>query len=206
MVIYEYAKNESAKDNSTKIMKVAVIFICWMCVLSTALIAEHPPTARPTALENLQPLVGVWDVKATCWFTSGSKPFEGQGVERVYWSRNRQFLISDQWMLLPAGWLPKIVTTSWNPLTNEFRLTNILPNATYVATMRAGDLMTTTLEESKSGEHVTRTWTTIEQISPRERRFRSECSIDRGPKWLFAEGVSVKRRAVSEGGDPGEGE
>ena len=179
-------------------MRFVAILSCLISVLQAEVIAKPPPTARPTALERLQPLVGVWDIEATCWFTPDSEAFESKGIEHVYWSRNRQFLISDQWILLPAGWLPKTVITSWDPLKDELRLTNILPNATYVAIMKVGESMATTVEESKTGGHIIRTLTTSEQISPRRRRFRSECSIDDGPKWLFAEGISVKRGAVSK--------
>jgi hypothetical protein len=157
------------------------------------------PTTRPAALEKLEPLIGTWDIEATCRFSPTGELFKGKGIERVYWSHDRHFLISDQWMLLPVGWLPKIVITSWDPVRKEFRLTNILPNATYVTTMDFEGKITNTVEETKNGEHITRTWITTEQSSPDKRKVRIECSIDGGTRWLFSEATSTKRLESPEG-------
>jgi hypothetical protein len=164
-------------------------------IISSGVFAQEPPipTGRPSVLDRLESRVGVWDIDAKVWFSPDAQEFKGKGIERVQWSPNRQFLISDQWMLLPVGWLPKLVITSWDPLKNEYRQTNVLPNATYTTIMGLNKTGTV-LSETKDRGHITRTWTTVEQVSSTETRERCECSVDGGPKWLFSETTSIKRK------------
>lgn len=92
---------------------------------------------------------------------------------------------------LPAGWAPKMVITGWDPIEQKYRVTNILPNATYVTlmTLEGGQRF----EERKEGDHITKLWAYSEQVSPDKKKFRVQCSIDDGPKWTYCEGTSTKR-------------
>lgn len=183
------------------IKRLELGYLIVIILISTSVFGQEPPipTGRPSVLDKLEGRVGVWDIDARVWSSPDAKEFKGKGIETVQWSPNRQFLISDQWKLLPVGWLPKLVITSWDPVKNEYRLTNVLPNATYTTTMSVDSQTGTVVSESKDGGHITRTWTTVEHVSPTETRERCECSVDGGPKWLFSETTSIKRTLGRDG-------
>lgn len=152
-----------------------------------------PPTGRPTPLEKLNSLVGRSEMKVTNRFTPNAKPFIGRVFDNTRWSENKQFLISDQWVLLPSGWLPKLIITSWDAISGQYRQTNVLPNATYVNILSFGEEQHIRYTESEKDGHITGTWTTIETISPSVSKIRAESSIDGGPRWVSAEGTITKR-------------
>jgi hypothetical protein len=188
--------NMRIRESKSALIKTEFVHFGLLILLVTNLTqAEESslPTGRPAALDKLEYRVGVWDIEAKCRFSPDGKLFNGKGVETVRWSPNNQFLIADQWMLVPSGWLPKLVITSWDPMKNEFKLTNVLPNATYTTTMNVNSTNGRTFSETKDGGHTTRTWTTIEQVSLTKMRTRTECSIDGGPVWTLAEEIAVKR-------------
>src|SRR5205807_8782111 len=137
--------------------------------------------------------IGVWDSESTCYFTPDGKEFKSRGTRTVRWSANRQFLISDEWLLMPEGWLPKIVITTWDPVKKEYRVVNVLPNATYVNTMTIEGNTAKVWGEFNDSTRAMRVWASIEQVSPTESKFHCECSVNNGPKWLFSEGISRKR-------------
>ena len=167
---------------------LAMLGIAFSCISA----ATPAPSAAPrAALEKLEPLLGTWAGEGTYRFTPDAQAFHGKVFERVYWSKDRQFLISDQWVYLPAGWVPKIVITTWDPIEQKFRVTNIFPTGTYctLMTLDGGQRF----EERKDGDHTTKLWVHSKQVSPDKKTFRIECSIDDGPKWTFGEGTSTKR-------------
>jgi hypothetical protein len=152
---------------------------------------------QPPALEKLNSLVGVWDLEVTSRFAPNEEPFKGRVFDTTRWSDNKEFLISEQWVLLPAGWLPKLIITCWDPMTGQFRQTNVLPNATYVNILKTDGPCGQRYSESEKDGHVTRTWTTIEDVSPGVRKMKSESSIDNGPHWVSSEGTSRKKDVAS---------
>ena len=144
-------------------------------------------------------------MKVTNRFTPDAKPFIGRLLDNTRWSENKQFLISEQWVLLPAGWLPKLIITSWDPVRGQYRQTNVLPNATFVNILSLGDEKQPRYTESEKDGHVTRTWTTIETISPGISKMKAESSVDNGPRWISAEGTIIKqtkRSASTEDASP----
>ena len=164
--------------------------------------AEPPPipTGRPSELNKLEEWVGTWEITAKVRSKPDEPFLEGKGTEVVRWSFHRQFLISEQWKLIPndaktgvhTGWLPKLVITSWDPEKKQYRMTNVLPNGSYT-TFLAYDSVTHdgTTETSDRG-HVTRTWFRSERLAPNKIRVVVECSVDGEPKWITSDTVSAK--------------
>ena len=162
-----------------------------------------PAKQRSPKLQKLEYMVGTWDTEGTRREKPDDKGFKAKMITVVQWSPNGQFLIWDEWMLMPGantpkgpipqGWLNKIVVTTWNPLKREYAMINILATATYTLTQNTFGEGAIAHGETHDGDHVTETWTTFERISDTEMRFRTECSIDHGPKWISDEGVSKKR-------------
>ena len=138
-------------------------------------------------------MIGVWETTAKCRFTPGAPVFEGKSIATIYWSKSRQFLISDQRGLTPGGWVNTLQVTAWDPINKHYQIIELVPGG-------SSNQMVMTIEGNHgkvtgsqiNGTHITRINLTFENISPTESHFRSECSIDDGPKWLFSEGVSKK--------------
>lgn len=161
---------------------------------SGILTAEPPqPVTRPAALDQLESAVGVWDSEATCRFSPEGEQFQSKSTRVVKWSANRQFLISDEWLSMPGGWLPKVVITTWDPVKKEFKMINVLSNTSYVNTMTIEGKFARVWGEFNDGKRVIQMWASVEQISDSETKFRCECSVENGPRWLFSEGTSRKR-------------
>ncbi len=146
--------------------------LLWVAVVAADEVCR-PPGDRWRS-KKLNSMVGSSDMKVTNRFTPDAKPFIGRVFDHTRWSENRQFLISDQWVLLPVGWLPKLIITSWDPITGQYRETNVLPNATYVNILFLGGEKQPRYTESEKDGHVTRTWATIES----ERGWGSELTIE----------------------------
>jgi hypothetical protein len=148
-------------------------------------------------------MVGTWDTEAICRFTPDAKEFKAKKIATIEWSPNGHFLISDEWALVPGsdgphghvpqGWLNQLVVITWNPIKKEYTLVNILANTTFSLTMDSAGPRGTVHGEINEGGHVTESWTTFERVSDTETKFKTECSVDHGPKWVFTEGTSKKR-------------
>jgi hypothetical protein len=162
-----------------------------------------PVKERSPELQKLNYMVGTWDTEATAHFTPDAKEFKAKMITVVRWSSSGQFLISDEWSLMPAsngpkgpvpqGWLNKLVVTTWNPIKREYDMVNILSNATYTLAQDSFGEGGIAHGESRDGDHITETWTSFKRVSDTEMKFRTECSIDHGPKFVSGEGVSRKR-------------
>ena len=179
--------------DSVRVKPLMVVAIGILAIAFSAVSGEPPaPSTTPrAALDKLEPLLGTWASEGIYKRTPDAQPFHGKVFERVYWSKDRLFLISDQWAYLPAGWAPRMVITAWDPIEQKYRVTHILPTWTDVTLMTLeGDHR---YEESKEGGHTTKLWASSEQVSPDKKKFRIECSIDDGPKWTFCEGTAIRK-------------
>jgi hypothetical protein len=83
--------------------------------------------------------------------------------------------------------------TTWNPIKKEFQIIDLTPGGSSceMAMTIKGNIWNV-IGSQISADHITRLSLTVERVSTTESHFRSECSIDNGPKWLFSEGVSKK--------------
>jgi len=118
---------------------------------------------------------------------------ETKSSENVYWSTSGYFLISDQRGLTPRGWVHKLQATAWDPINKRFQMIDLPPGGqSYEMTMTIEGKISKIVGSRTNAGHVTKIWVTSEEISPTQSHFRSECSVDDGPKWLFAEGDSKK--------------
>src|SRR5687768_9579843 len=82
-----------------------------LCVLAARTSADSDAVeGRPAPeIEKIAFTVGVWETTAKYRFTPEATVFESKSVETVQWSPNRQFLISDQRSLMPAGPMNQLV-------------------------------------------------------------------------------------------------
>jgi hypothetical protein len=168
-----------------------------LVVSSQAYLAQEPSLKRtpPPELDALAWMIGVWETTAKCRFTPDAPVFEGKSVESIYWSESHQFLISDMRGLTPGGWANQLQVTTWDPLGKQFQMTDLTPGGdSYRMTMTIEGGIAKIVGSRTNDGHTTRIWVTVEHVSRTESRFRSECSVDDGPKWVFSEGVSKKVR------------
>jgi hypothetical protein len=173
-------------------------FVCAVLLLfaasSPALTQE--PTLKNAIPPELQPLIrmiGVWEVTAKCRYSPDAPVFKGRSIESVYWAESHQFIISDKRGSTPGGWGSQLQVTTWDPIHKNFQLIELTPGrgSTNMVMTVDGDVAKIIGTRTDSG-HTTQFWLTSKYVSPTESHFRSECSVDDGPKWLFSEGIAKK--------------
>jgi hypothetical protein len=191
--------------NTKHVLLIAAVILLAGSGISQIVVDDGRPPAKehPAELEKLSYGIGTWDSEVICRASPDAKEFKARAIAVVQWSANGQFLISDEWDLMPGGngpwgpvpqgWLNKLVITTWNPIKKEYVLVNILAVAIETRTMTVDGRIGTIRSETHDGSHITETVTTTEHVSDTEFKFRSECSVDHGPKWVFSEGTSKKR-------------
>jgi hypothetical protein len=150
-------------------------------------------------LKELAPIIGVWETTAKCRFSPDGPVVECRSNENVYWSRSGKFIISDQQGLSPAGLMHKLVVTAWDPINKNFQMIDITPGGESYVMVMSLEGNTAKITGNRIGKiHSARIWMTIVYDFPDKYRFRSECSVDEGPKWVFSEGTSFKVKPKDE--------
>ncbi len=160
---------------------------------------KAPTKQRSPELEALNFMTGKWNSEFTLRETPELKEFKGKGIGVTQWSPNGQFLITDGWTLMPPppgftpkAWFNKLSVTTWDPIKKEYRITEVMAGFTYTEVMTMDRKGGTIQNETRNGDHVTKTTITFERVSDTEMKFHTECSIDDGPKWVYFEGTTRK--------------
>jgi hypothetical protein len=157
---------------------------------------KPPERKRSPELEALNFMIGRWTSEFVVRETPQSKEFRSKGIDVTQWSPNGQFLISDQWLLIksldssPNFWAAKISVTTWDSIKKEYRVTAVSEPLTETSSMVLNGRKITAGSESRKEGHVTKYRSVTERISDTEVRFRTECSLDDGPTWVFIEGTA----------------
>lgn len=143
-----------------------------------------PPEFRPSALDALDSSSGVYDVRYDAWVAPSAKAIEWVAILNVYWSRNHEFLISDEWTRTPAGWWPSIVITTWDPVARNFRKTYNYPNESVITAMCHTD--NGEIEWTTDHGHTVWKITAIKKLSAEDSAFETETISDDGKRWTSA--------------------
>lgn len=188
--------NQMQRPNRIRIVLAGLMLVEY--TLACAALAQSPIEHVEPApeLRRLSGSVGVWQTTAKIRITPDSPVFEGKSIEQVYWSASGQFRISDQLGLTRGGWVSKIQITTWDPIKKQFQMIDLTPGgSSYLMTMTIEGKVSRVTGSRTSSGHTTKIWLTTEEVSKTESKFKSECSVDDGPRWIFSEGVSTKRRS-----------
>lgn len=165
----------------------------WMCWLISALVcgalvrftsqlnADATKTGAPLSqgpppeLLHLSSMVGVWDTTTAYRFTPDMPRFDSEGVATVRWSDSRQFLISDQWGLMPDGWKNMLEIITWVPQAGQYRVTELYQTGEVVELTMVveGNLRKIVRNRSLDGR-IIRSDLTVDQVSDSEFTFRCE--------------------------------
>ena len=179
------------RRHTIRAVRVALV----LCVLPVCAGADSDAVIDRAApeIEKIAFTVGVWDTTTKYRFTPDAPVLESTSVETVQWSPNRQFLISDQRGLMPAGPMNQLVITTWDPARKEYRLVVVMPDGkTTEAGMTVDGNHRSILRYSQVDDRLVRAEMTYDYSSQTEYTFREE-RTDKGKTWVFCEGVSRKR-------------
>jgi len=163
--------------------------------LGAAATAEAGPTPTPSPeLQRLASSVGVWNTTQKYWSTPGAAVFESSGTERVRWSEDRQYLISEQSGLTPTGWTSRVTITSWNPADRQIHVIEVSPGGSILDLILwfEGDVVKV-LGYRRFGDRLIRAEFTTEHISAGEFRFYTDCT-DQEKRWVCTDGVSKRAK------------
>lgn len=181
-------------------LALTVLVCSMLTALSQIVYDEGKPPARRRSpeLEALNFMSGRWTSECVVRDTPQSKEWKSKGICVTQWSPNGQFLISDQWLLIksadssPNFWGAKISVTTWDPIKKEYRVTEVSGGVTEISSMILEGRKITARNESRKEGHVTKYRSVTERMSDTEARFRTECSIDDGPTWVYMEGTTSR--------------
>lgn len=171
-----------------------------LTALSQIVYDEGKPPARRRSLEleALSFMIGRWTSEFVVRETPQSKEVKSKAIAVTQWSPNGQFLISDQWLLIksldssPNFWGAKVSVTTWDPIKKDYHVTEVSAGLTETSSMILEGRKITARGESRKEGHITKYRSVTERISDTEARFRTECSIDDGPTWVFMEGTASR--------------
>ena len=166
-----------------------------LCVLAARAVADSDAVdgAPAPEIEKIAFTVGVWDTTAKYRFTPEATVFESKSVETVQWSPNRQFLISDQRSLMPAGPMNQLVITTWNSASKEYRLVAVMQDGQVTETgMTVEGNHRSALYYPRVDGRLVRAEMIYDYSSHTEYTFREE-RTDQGKTWIYCEGTSRKR-------------
>ena len=177
------------------------IFVCSAITATSQIVFDDgkpPAKQRSPELEALNWLVGRWNSEFVVRETRESKEFKSKGNSVEQWSPNGQFLISDEWSLLPGYgampnfWANRVEITTWDPIKKDYRITDVTAGSATTSVMTMSGKSGIIRSEEQKGGHVTKTTMTFERVSDTEMRIRTETSVDDGPKWISMEGTAKK--------------
>lgn len=173
---------------------LSVIGIFWIVLRHTAA-GEPTPAATPVPeLQRLASSVGEWTTNQKFRSAPDAPAFESTSNYVVRWSRDQQYLISEQRGPTPTGWTSKILITSWNPTDRQIHVVEVNQGGatTDLILWFEGDIRKV-LGHRRFGGRLVRTELTVERTTPDEYKFRVDC-LDSDRAWVCSEGVSKRLR------------
>ena len=175
-------------------MRVFDVMFWTTVILGTVALAKAGPltTPPPPELQRLASSVGVWNTTQKSWWSPGAAVFESTSTEKIRWSEDQQFLISEQSGLTLMGWTSRVVVTSWNPADKQIHVLEVSQGGATVNLILwfEGDV-TKVLGHRQIRGHLVRTELTVEYTSPDSSKFHVDC-LDGEHAWVCSEGVSKR--------------
>jgi hypothetical protein len=154
--------------------------------------ADAALSNAPPELARFEWMVGEWQTMATYRFGPELPEIKARSVQRVHWSGNKQFLISEQDSFFPLGRRSKLVITAWDETQRAYRLVDVDPidGATELSMTVENNVRKIVYERRLSGRQI-HTVLIMTQISDDEYTSRAECT-DAGKTWVYYESKSKK--------------